>query len=225
MCSSEVEVEPASEVTKKRARKAPTSPTFTLTLPGTKHAQVGEELTLKCSLSGYPTPSVSWKRDGYLLIPESTRCSITYDGETSTLKIPNLDLISGGTYVCLAKNASGETQTQTQLEVTKPPIREDDGLPPKFLSPIRKTIEASGGKEIKLVGEIIEGTEPIQCKWIHDKVEIPDSGAFKYAREGKDTVLVIKDAFPEDSGEYVCVAKNKYGGDKCHVELHIFGKF
>uniref|UniRef100_A0A914CI05 Ig-like domain-containing protein n=1 Tax=Acrobeloides nanus TaxID=290746 RepID=A0A914CI05_9BILA len=195
-CTSEVEVEPVSdtskEKSKKRVHKEPVAPTFIQVLPEHKQANA-----------------------------EPNRYQMFYDGECATLKFDALSSTDTGIYTCIAENNAGTASTQTNLDVSKPVIREEDGLPPKFLNPMQRMLHLSGGEEINLRGEIIEGTEPISCTWIHNKVDIPDSSGFKYIRDGKDSLLAIKDAFPEDSGEYVCVAANKYGSARCHIELQI----
>lgn len=127
------------------------------------------------------------------------------------------------------------------LEVERPQTRENDGLAPKFLNerpPLKRCI-VDGVKEgkIELQAEIVEGkifdferivlfkgTEPISIRWIHDRVELEDSLAFRFKRSSKDAVLLIADAFPEDSGEYVCVAENKYGVAHSYIQLFVTGK-
>ncbi|KAI1719913.1 immunoglobulin i-set domain-containing protein [Ditylenchus destructor] len=227
-CTSEIDVTPMPDSTiermKKRMRREHTAPAFIEVLPGRQKCVVGETISVECSVSGYPAPSVSWQRNGCTIIPQPDRYQIYYDGECSTLKFVSVSMADAGTYNCMAENTMGKANTQMQLDICRPAIREDDGLPPKFLASkqrFKKKLEDGEG-EIVLKAEIIEGTEPITCRWIRNKVELAaECNAFCFGREGKDALLTIKDAFPEDSGEYLCMAENKFGASHCTIDLHL----
>lgn len=70
---------------------------------------------MECSVSGYPSPSIQWQRNGCPLIPQTDRYHLYYDGECATLKFVSLSLADVGTYVCCAENASGRVETQVRL--------------------------------------------------------------------------------------------------------------
>uniref|UniRef100_A0A915EN24 Ig-like domain-containing protein n=1 Tax=Ditylenchus dipsaci TaxID=166011 RepID=A0A915EN24_9BILA len=199
-CTSEVEVtarpDTSVERLKKRTRREHTVPCFIEVLPGRKKCFMGESLTVECSVSGYPAPGVCWQRNGCSLIPQPDRYKIFYDGESSTLKFVHISMADAGTYCCVAENDMGKASTQMNLDVGRPATKEQDGLPPKFLVPRQKLKKLVDGEEVVLKAEIIEGTEPIVCRWIHNKVEL-------------------------NSGEYICIAENKYGAIRCFIDLHI----
>uniref|UniRef100_A0A914NGD4 Ig-like domain-containing protein n=1 Tax=Meloidogyne incognita TaxID=6306 RepID=A0A914NGD4_MELIC len=74
---------------------------------------------------------------------------------------------------------------------------------------------------------LILGTEPITIKWFTpNRVEITNNhlNAYRIDRVGKDSRLTIFDAFPTDSGDYKCLAENKFGTAKCIFELKITEK-
>uniref|UniRef100_A0A914Y933 Ig-like domain-containing protein n=1 Tax=Panagrolaimus superbus TaxID=310955 RepID=A0A914Y933_9BILA len=213
---------------KKRLRRESVKPAFIEVLPGRMKGKAGESLSLECSVSGYPSPKIQWLRNGVTLIPQPKgRYSMFYDGECATLSFDSLTPSDIGTYTLLCENSAGTATTQVNLDIENPTIIiEKDGIPPKFLNPKQKLVKKNiDGEAIKLKAEIIEGTEPITFRWILNKVQIQDSIGFKYSREGKDALLTIKDAFPEDSGIYTCIAENKYGVNRCYIELSISGKF
>lgn len=56
-------------------------------------------------------------------------------------------------------------------------------------------------------------------------IKLTESDTIKFMRLGKDALLQIFDAFPEDSGEYVCIAKNKFGIAKSYFSLCISGSY
>lgn len=82
---------------------------------------------------------------------------------------------------------------------------------PQFRSDSMPDQEVKDGSRVIFSAELIQGTEPVEILWLHDNCEVQDSPAFKYEREGSLCSLTIADAFPEDSGVYVCQANNKLG--------------
>lgn len=137
-CTSEVDVKPtpdtAVEKLKKRTRKSMHAPDFIEVLPGrlkvrkrettcfcsptqtecktSFQAAMGEEVSVECSVSGYPAPMISWTRNGCPLIPQPERCFMYYDGECATLKFVSVSMADAGTYACQAENGLGQTSTQ-----------------------------------------------------------------------------------------------------------------
>lgn len=46
----------------------------------------------------------------------------------------------------------------------------------------------------------------------------------KQWRDGKDACLTLVEPFPEDSGEYQCVAENAAGSARCVIDLRLIGE-
>lgn len=76
---------------------------------------VGETISVECSVSGYPAPSVSWQRNGCTIIPQPDRYQVYYDGECSTLKFVSVSMADAGTYICMAENTIGKANTQVSI--------------------------------------------------------------------------------------------------------------
>ncbi|KAE9553836.1 hypothetical protein FO519_002966 [Halicephalobus sp. NKZ332] len=224
-CTSEVEIEPEKdspiEKLKKKLHRSPVSPSFIENLPEEMKNKPEQKVSLSCSVSGYPSPSITWMKDGSVFNPVKDKYSLFYDGECATLIFSEISVLDSGVYSCIAENTVGKESSQMKLIVEKPEIKDSEGSSPKFLNnklKIRKTVD---GNIVKIVAELIEGAEPITVKWLYNKMEIGENLNFTCSREGKNPVLVIKDAFPEDSGEYICMAENKYGSAKCHVDVTV----
>uniref|UniRef100_A0A158PAH4 TITIN n=1 Tax=Angiostrongylus cantonensis TaxID=6313 RepID=A0A158PAH4_ANGCA len=86
---------------------------------------------------------------------------------------------------------------------------------------VRQVIKANDGERVELNAEIVQGSEPLQIRWIRNRVTITDSESFQYQRTGADVRLVIADAFPEDSGEYAVEARNQWGSARCIMRLDV----
>jgi myosin-light-chain kinase len=109
------------------------------------------------------------------------------------------------------------------VDVQRPSVREDDNLAPKFVDSRQKHRKIVDKHPMELEAILVEGTEPLAIRWTHDKVDVQDSLAFRYKRNGKSACLLISDPFPEDSGEYVCWAENTFGLAKAYIELTVIG--
>ncbi|TKR69840.1 hypothetical protein L596_021941 [Steinernema carpocapsae] len=223
-CSSEVEVIPADkekmEQMRRRSRKEPKGPTFVEVLPGKFKTSKGETTSVECSVYGYPAPAISWLRNGTALIPQTDRYQMFYDGECATLKFINLSSADAGTYTCKAENALGSASSQMNLEV-EGPKKPGDGTPPKFSFEKKVLDPVTDGNKVLLEADVIEGSKPVNFRWMHNRVEVTDSSGFTYARQGDKMSLTIQDAFPEDAGDYYCVAENAFGVAKCCLTVQV----
>ncbi|KAK6017694.1 immunoglobulin I-set domain protein, partial [Ostertagia ostertagi] len=86
---------------------------------------------------------------------------------------------------------------------------------------VRSIIKANDGERVELAAELVQGSEPLQIRWVRNRVVITDSESFQYVRNGTDVRLVIADAFPEDGGEYAVEARNQFGTARCIMRLDI----
>lgn len=76
----------------------------------------GDPVTVECSVAGYPAPTIQWLRNGTVLIPQHERYTISYDGETTTLKFSNITAADAGKYTCVAQNQLGEAKTAVSID-------------------------------------------------------------------------------------------------------------
>ncbi|KAI6227724.1 hypothetical protein M3Y99_01223100 [Aphelenchoides fujianensis] len=224
-CTSEVVVralpDTPLENLKKRIRRDPIAPSFIDVLPARMTATVGQELTVECSISGYPTPAISWQRNGATLLPQPDRYSIFFDGESTTLKLASITMADAGVYTAVVENSMGRVMAQMHLEVARPDVNERDAQKPVFVETRQKYRKVMDGRPLEIEADLIEGTEPIAITWLHDNLPVGDSAAFRYKRAGKSACLVIADPFPEDSGEYTCVAESKFGRATAQIDLTV----
>lgn len=219
-CTSEITVVPSTEEHRRGSRKEPQAPSFLEVLPGKVKAAIGEHFSVECSIAAYPAPSISWCRNGASFIPQIERYMMLYDGETATLKISSVSGADAGTYTCIAENHLGKAKTSMRLEIEEQSALIDNGVPPKFLNDVLPDpIQVCDGEKAVLSAELVEGSEPLTFVWMHNKVEVPDSTGFAYSKRKNYCCLTVADAFPEDSGEYICEAKNKAGSAQCFMKL------
>lgn len=84
-------------------------------------------------------------------------------------------------------------------------------LPPNFVVPIQ-SVQAVDGQELRLPCKVTGKPMP-QISWYHNGKNIDQDEEFvvTYNPDTGDISLLIVEVFPEDEGEYVCVAHNPAG--------------
>ncbi len=87
------------------------SPKFTSKPPQTVNKVVGNDLSLNCSATGDPPPTISWKRSNGVW--EGKRMKVN----EGTLKISALSEADSGIYICVAKVPYYTIEASTHLVV------------------------------------------------------------------------------------------------------------
>ena len=81
-------------------------------------AKRGDSLTLPCWTTGYPSPLISWLKDGHPVtvivddfdLNEDSKNSkdIQFEGQHENLILKNIGLSTSGFYSCIASNEAGQ---------------------------------------------------------------------------------------------------------------------
>lgn len=69
-----------------------------------KNLVQGDNLELKCKVSGYPMPTVTWYKDGAQINTTTRIHTLEYEGAMGKLKIYSLEDEDEGNYKCVAEN-------------------------------------------------------------------------------------------------------------------------
>ncbi|XP_044160310.1 obscurin-like protein 1 [Bufo gargarizans] len=153
----------------------------------------GEELVLSCEVSRENAP-VRWYKDGER-IEDSESVRLESDGRRRRLVILCAQTQDSGEFVCDA----GDDSILYNVTVTDPPVKivnTSDNVEHKCLSGGRVTLSCEVSRENAKV-----------C-WYKDGVEVEESEDFILESDGKYHRLIIPNAQVQDSGEFVCDAKD-----------------
>ena len=77
---------------------------------------INERVQLECDVSGYPTPSVAWTKNGH---PLNEPDWLSEDGHVLTLAAVTID--DNGVYACEARNKHGFETREIELDIFMPP--------------------------------------------------------------------------------------------------------
>ncbi|XP_029473326.1 LOW QUALITY PROTEIN: hemicentin-1 [Rhinatrema bivittatum] len=176
------------------------APVFTQE-PTDVSVDIGLNVTLPCSVQGYPEPRVKWRRvDDSPLFTRPFSVSSISQQRSGALIINNLWVGDEGTYICEAENQFGKIQSQGTITVT--------GLvaPAIGVSPaVANVIE---GQQLTLPCVLLAGNPLPERRWIKNSVVLTSS---PYVTIRSDGSLHLEWARLQDGGEYICMASNVAG--------------
>ncbi|XP_030626728.1 hemicentin-1 [Chanos chanos] len=161
-------------------------------------------VTLHCQSDGYPTPAVTWHKDGQL-VTESVRQRVL---STGSLQIAFAQPGDTGRYTCTAANVAGTSSLEMSLTVQIPPsIRGGESE----MSVVENTQA--------LLSCVAEGVPQPTLSWEKEGTALTDTtGEYTILPSGE---LIIDSAQPEDSGSYTCIATNSVGQDSRTITLSV----
>uniref|UniRef100_A0A3B4E5X1 Hemicentin 1 n=1 Tax=Pygocentrus nattereri TaxID=42514 RepID=A0A3B4E5X1_PYGNA len=165
---------------------------------------VDGSVTLQCQAKGYPTPSVSWHKDGQPLA-ESVRQRVLSSG---SLHVAFAQPGDTGRYTCTAANVAGSSSVDMSLTILIPPsIREGE--------PEVSVVENTQA----LLSCVAEGVPQPSLSWEREGIPLTDSvGEYTILPSGE---LIIDTIQPVDAGSYTCVASNSVGQDSRTITLSV----
>uniref|UniRef100_A0A3Q2CVH6 Immunoglobulin superfamily, member 9Bb n=1 Tax=Cyprinodon variegatus TaxID=28743 RepID=A0A3Q2CVH6_CYPVA len=165
-------------------------PTFKDTPPQYVEAKEGGSITLTCTAFGNPKPSISWLREGSLLI-SSAKYKVS-DGNLTVLSITREDR---GPYTCRAFSLQGEAVHTTRLLVQGPPFITSP--------PVNITVNISQDAFFSCRAEAYPGNLTFTWLWEKDNVFFKnqmDDGSIRIAEVTEDSL-----------GTYTCMPYNDLG--------------
>ncbi|XP_054284958.1 limbic system-associated membrane protein-like isoform X2 [Macrosteles quadrilineatus] len=178
-------------------------PSIHTTLPnGQLVSRKGGTVTLSCTASGNPMPSIIWHRQGSPLL----------HNEGFSITIERVDRHHAGLYQCTANNGVGPPVTvDLQLDVLHAPEIEVE----------RCRVQTAEGRNEVLVCTVFGNPTP-NMVWIRDGSIVTSSNRYSLDKNGNRHSLSIINIQSSDFGNFTCAAENSLG--KTKENIHITGK-
>uniref|UniRef100_A0A7N8WX80 DCC netrin 1 receptor n=1 Tax=Mastacembelus armatus TaxID=205130 RepID=A0A7N8WX80_9TELE len=170
--------------------------------PSSVTALLGTDAALECSASGYPTPSIQWRRGEELIQSWNKKYSLLAG---SNLIIRSVTDDDSGSYSCTAANKNQNITAHVELSVL---------VPPQFLNyPTNTYAYESTDIELECA---VTGNPPPTVRWMKNGEEVIPSDYFQIV-DGSN--LQILGLVKSDEGFYQCVAKNSAGSSQAMAQL------
>lgn len=173
----------------------------------------GEPAELKCIVTGRPTPTLEWFKDG-LSVKEIRRIhSAIVDGVVTLTFKETMDT-DAGNYKCVIRNELGKVTTSARLDIKT-------ASKPEFKTKLRPQ-EVTEGENVRMDVRIAGFPSP-SVEWYRGTTRIDDEGRFEMTvdEERGAYSLRITNVTMDDAGTYKCVALNRAGKATCRGELDV----
>uniref|UniRef100_A0A668UN99 DCC netrin 1 receptor n=1 Tax=Oreochromis aureus TaxID=47969 RepID=A0A668UN99_OREAU len=170
--------------------------------PTRETALLGSDGVLECSASGYPTPSIQWRRGEELIQSWNKKYSLLAG---SNLIIRSVTDDDSGSYSCTASNKNHNITAYAELSVL---------VPPQFLNyPTNTYAYESTDIELECA---VTGNPPPTVRWMKNGEEVIPSDYFQIV-DGSN--LQILGLVKSDEGFYQCIAENSAGSSQAMAQL------
>ncbi|XP_075629463.1 basement membrane-specific heparan sulfate proteoglycan core protein isoform X8 [Balearica regulorum gibbericeps] len=153
--------------------------------PERTEVQEGSTVRLYCRVSGSPTATITWEKQGGTLPPQSR----AEHADIATLVIPAVTAADGGVYLCVGTSAAGTARAAIEVAVVPgmaPPVRIESSSP-----------SVAEGQTLDL-DCVVAGSGPATVTWYKR------GGSLPAGHQVSGTRLRLVQVAAADSGEYVC---------------------
>lgn len=209
-CSANLVVEEK----RRQGRGGVIPPSFTLTAQSV-NVTAGQLVRLDTKVTGTKPIDVYWLKNSKKVQPDIRNKILEEDG-TYTLLILEAYPQDSGKYECVAINSAGEARCDAECSVNAPATKEKPkpqtkaaNAPPEIIEPL-KDKQVVEGQAIEFSCKIVGKPVPT-VQWYKGDKLIKPSKYFQMSRTADEYTLRISEAFPEDEGDYKCVAYNSAG--------------
>lgn len=175
--------------------------------------QEGENVALKCSATGIPFPSYSWRLSNNSTIAMDSWRLSSVEGNRLNFTRTNRDQM--GTYICIASNGvPPPAYKEIKLEITFPPLIK-----------IQNQMVGTRNGSYAILECYVEAFPPGVNFWLYGESRLLNPN-WKYKvshqEDGYRTTMTLNISYiePSDYGLYKCVSKNEKG--KTHGVFTVF---
>ncbi|XP_069772736.1 hemicentin-1-like [Narcine bancroftii] len=168
---------------------------------------INQPALLECEVRGNPKPTVTWRKGGSLLHPDSSRFDFLPDG---SLRIYSVQVFDAGRYLCSASSAVGTDHHYIELQVLGAPI----------ISPSPTNITAIANTQVEVSCEVSGSPKP-EVTWKKNGKPLNFNLQQNMYRLLASGSLQIFSATTEDTALYECSASNEVGESHRLIQLTV----
>uniref|UniRef100_A0A9J8BBX4 Ig-like domain-containing protein n=1 Tax=Cyprinus carpio carpio TaxID=630221 RepID=A0A9J8BBX4_CYPCA len=165
----------------------------------------GESVTLECSVTGKPRPSISWTKQG----SEAELVSTTTD-TTASLQVTVMSAEDAGIFVCRAQSREGLAEGRVELRLEG---GASAGMFPQA-SVTETDLTAVEGQSVTMHCHATGSPTPV-ISWSKLRAPLP----WQHRVSGGS--LTLNNVGRQDSGQYICNATNALGFSEAYVQLEV----
>lgn len=182
---------------------------------GDRDVTEGKMTRFDCRVTGRPYPEVTWYINGHQVTDDHNHKILVNESGNHALMITAVSRLDSGVVTCVAKNKTGETSFQCNLNV----IEKEQVVAPKFVERFT-TINVREDEPVLLNARAV-GTPTPRITWQKDGVPLSSGPEVRVAIDGGATTLDIPRAKASDAGWYQCTAQNVGGSTATRARLFV----
>ncbi|KAG8007385.1 Neural cell adhesion molecule L1-like protein, partial [Nibea albiflora] len=175
--------------------------------PESQLSMIGSDVSIKCSASGSPQPTITWKVNGVPLRESPASNRKVFD---DTIVLHNAKASDSAVYQCQASNRHGTLLSNANIMIMN--------MPPMILTTGGEDYSAVEGKGVMMHCKVFS-SPPSTIAWSRDdssesvvgpRFTVHDNGSLEIYSVEKD-----------DTGQYTCLAKNTEGTSAVEAMLYV----
>uniref|UniRef100_T1K1W5 Uncharacterized protein n=1 Tax=Tetranychus urticae TaxID=32264 RepID=T1K1W5_TETUR len=177
--------------------------------PNNVKSRVHQMINVRCLVSGYPKPTITWKKlQGSSWTQFETNSQHKHD-----LQIMNATKSHEGRYGCSASNGiEPDLWSEFDISIEGPKVS-------LFSSNVKPVV---GGK-LTFICQSLAGSSPFQITWSKDGEELKNPSDIRIGAIQDSSMLIIDSIKSSHSGNYTCKISNRHGSDSHSSELLVEG--
>ncbi|XP_071527560.1 cell adhesion molecule Dscam2-like isoform X6 [Panulirus ornatus] len=194
----------------------------------------GEDAVLTCQATGFPVPTVTWRRTppgpgksvyGSVGLGVGMGVGVgvplSRTWSNGTLLVAGATEEAEGSYLCEATNGVGAGLSAIiNLQVHAPPIVSGDGsVEVRRGESVKLQCEARGDSPISLT--VAKDGKPLDTNDYRYSVEVVEGTGVKGGTGAVRAEVRVSNVAPQDSAVIACTATNTYGSHTHHMELKV----
>ncbi|XP_008936946.1 PREDICTED: hemicentin-1-like, partial [Merops nubicus] len=168
---------------------------------------VNNLVRLECEARGIPAPILTWLKDGSPVSSFSDGLQVLSGGRV--LALTSAQISDTGKYTCVAVNAAGESQRDTDLRVY---------VPPDIMGE-EQNVSVLMSQAVELLCQSNAVPPPVLA-WLKDGRPLLKKPGLSISEDG--SVLKIEGAQVQDTGRYTCEATNVAGKTEKNYNVNIW---